>query len=69
MKSQDVRVGMRVRVSEGEMNPNMRGRVGTVDNRYGDPSYSAFDVKFANGQLELFWCYQIEEAEASAEGF
>jgi hypothetical protein len=69
VEPQDVRVGMRVRVSEGEMNPNMRGRVGTVEHRYGHPSYSAFDVKFADGKLELFWHYQIEEAEASSEGF
>lgn len=69
MKSQDVRVGMIVRVSEGYMNPDVRGQVGTVEHRYGDPSYAAFDVKFDNGRLELFWCHQIEEAKAFSDAF
>jgi hypothetical protein len=37
--------------------------MGTIRKRYGNPDYRAFEVSFADGQTELFWDHQLEEAK------
>ena len=70
MISEDVQIGMLVSVSKGCRNPNMRGRIGTVSQRYGDVSYAAFEVRFGRNESELgrneselFWHHELEESE------
>jgi hypothetical protein len=46
--------------------PQRRGSVGTIQKRYGVAEYLAFEVLFADGQTELFWDHQLEEAKESA---
>jgi hypothetical protein len=37
--------------------------MGTINKRYGTPDYRAFEVMFPDGQRELFWDHQLEEAK------
>jgi hypothetical protein len=63
MTSEDVQIGMLVKVSKGYREPNMRGRIGTVRQRYGVVSYAAFEVLFGKKESVLFWHHELEEAE------
>ena len=54
-------VGTRVRVQLDYRKPQRQGAVGTIKRRYGVPEYTAFEVLFPDGQLELFWEHQLEE--------
>jgi hypothetical protein len=56
-------VGTRVRVQVEYRDPQRRGSVGTIQKRYGVPEYMAFEVLFSDGQTELFWDHQLEEAK------
>jgi hypothetical protein len=62
MRSEDVQIGMLVRVNERDKNPRLRGRVGTVKHRYGNLSYAAFEVLFWDKRSELFWHHELEDA-------
>jgi hypothetical protein len=62
MRSEDVQIGMLVRVNERDRNPHLRGQVGTVKQRYGNDSYAAFEVLFWGKILELFWHHELEDA-------
>ena len=55
--------GVRVRVSQDERRPELRGMVGTVQTRFGHADHAALDVVLDNGQLELFWYHQLEKAD------
>ena len=37
--------------------------MGTIEKRYGNPDYRAFEVLFPDGQTELFWDHQLEKAK------
>ena len=63
---EDAQVGTRVRVRVNYRDPQRRGSVGTIQKRYGVAEYMAFEVLFADGQTELFWDHQLEEAKESA---
>jgi hypothetical protein len=63
MRSQDVRIGMLVQVSELHRRRDFRGQTGMVQQRYGDVSYAAFDVQFGDGRSELFWHHELEGAQ------
>ena len=62
----EAQVGTRVRVQVDYRDPQRRGAVGTIHKRYGVAEYLAFEVLFADGQTELFWDHQLEEAKESA---
>jgi hypothetical protein len=62
MTLEDVRIGTRVRVQLDYREPQRQGSVGTIQERYGVPEYTAFEVLFPDGQTELFWEHQLEEA-------
>jgi hypothetical protein len=66
MELEAARVGTRVRVQLDCRKPHRRGAVGTIKKRYGIPEYTAFEVLFADGQRELFWDHQLEEAKESS---
>jgi hypothetical protein len=63
MKSEDVQVGMLVRVSELHRNPDYRELTGIVQQRYGNVNYAAFDIQFGDGHSEVFWHHELEEAQ------
>ena len=62
MELEDAQVGTRVRVRSEYRKAHLRGAVGTIKKCYGVPNYAAFEVVFPNGQTELFWDHQLEEA-------
>jgi len=62
MQLEDAGVGTRVQVQLDYTKPHLQGSVGTVKKRYGVPSYTVFEVLFPDGQTELYWDHQLEEA-------
>ena len=63
---ENAQVGMKVRVQVDYRDPQRRGLVGTIQKRYGVSEYTAFEVLFADGQTELFWDHQLEEAKETS---
>ena len=63
MRSKEVQIGMRVRVSELHTNLDYRGQTGVVQQRYGTVNHAAFDVQFVGGRSELFWHHEFDEAQ------
>ena len=63
VEKEDVRAGTSVRVQVDYRKPQRRGSVGTIKKRYGTHHYTAFEVLFPDGQSELFWDHQLEEAK------
>jgi hypothetical protein len=63
MRTKDVQLGMLVQVHRGSKEPELRGRIGIVRHHFGNHSYSPFEVKFVNKQLELLWASEFEESE------
>ena len=55
-------LGMRVRVKGTYSVPELQGRVGTINQRYGGMHHPAFKVWFEDGRSELFWSHELEEA-------
>ncbi len=66
MELEEARVGACVQVQVDYKKPYRRGAIGTIKKRYGIPEYTAFEVLFADGQRELFWDHQLEEAKESS---
>jgi hypothetical protein len=66
MKSEEARVGKRVMVSESHRKANLRGRKGTIVERWGNPSYVALDVLLDGGDQQLFWFHELEEIKEEA---
>ena len=61
MRSEEAQIGMRVRVSEALHRAELRGKVGMITRRWGDPHYVALDVLLDNGTSQLFWHHELEE--------
>jgi hypothetical protein len=55
-------ISMRVRVKRTYSMPELQGRVGTINPRYGWVRYPAIKVCFEDGRSELFWSHELEEA-------
>ena len=66
MALEEAQIGTRVRVRLDDREPQLRGPIGTIHKRYGIAEYTAFEVLFADGQTELYWDHQLEEAKESA---
>ena len=63
---EEAQVGTRVRVQVDYRDPQRRGAIGTIQKCYGVAEYRAFEVLFPDGQTELFWDHQLEEAKEPA---
>ena len=63
MKSEEARIGKRVRVIEDHGTPHLRNLEGTVVKRWGNPSHAALDVLLDEGRWELFWYHELEEVD------
>ena len=61
MRSEQARIGARVRVGESGLRSEWRGLTGTISGRWGDPEYLALDVRMEDGSSRLFWHYELEE--------
>jgi hypothetical protein len=62
MKSEDVKHGMLVQVRGGSREPYLRDRIGIVRQRFGNHSYTPFEVQFGDKQpQELLWATEFEE--------
>ena len=63
MRWEEARRGMRVRVRETHRKLELRGLLGTVQQRWGSPNYRiALLVWLDEERYELFWSYELEEA-------
>ena len=63
MVSEEALVGMRVRVRGSLLNSELRGLVGMIIGKWGDPGHLALDVLLDDGRLMLFWHHELEEIE------
>jgi hypothetical protein len=64
MRAQEARVSMKVRVLPKHRIEERRGMVGRVVGCYGGEEYMAVDVRFADGQCQLFWTGELEEVSS-----
>lgn len=66
MRSEEAQVGKRVRVLESRHRADLNGREGKITGMWGSPSYLALDVLLEDGRSQLFWHYELKEAEDGA---
>jgi hypothetical protein len=67
VRTEEVRVGVRVRVRPGYRKPQLRGAVGTIAKMWGSPHYAAVEVRLDSGRAELFWRHDLDEIREEAE--
>ena len=63
MKSEDVKLGILVQVRRGSREAYLRDRIGIVRHRFGNHSYSPFEVHFVDQQREMLWASEFEEVD------
>jgi hypothetical protein len=61
MTSEEALIGKRVRVCKFLLRSELRGKVGTITGRWGNPDYVALDVLLDDGRSQLFWHHELEE--------
>ena len=64
VRLEDVQLGMLVRVRRGSREPGLQDRIGMVRHRFGNHSYSPFEVQFErteNTPHEMLWASEFEE--------
>ena len=61
MLSEEARIGKRVRIRQDHRSVPLRGLVGTIEKRWGNPDYVALDVMLDDGDSQLFWYNELEE--------
>jgi hypothetical protein len=67
--SEEAQIGVRVRVREGtRRRPTPPELVGTIEKRWGDPTYIALDVLLDDGSRQLFWHHELEEVAGDGGG-
>jgi hypothetical protein len=70
MISEEAVIGRRVRVSGQYRFEHLRGQVGTITKRWGDPRYVALDVLMDDGTSHILWHHQLDEPDGHAgEGY
>lgn len=65
VRSEEVRVGMKVRVGDSHRIAERRGMAGRIVGCYGGERYMAVDVRFPDGGYRLFWPEDLEEISSS----
>ena len=58
-----MQIGKRVRVRKDHRKAELRGREGTIAQRWGSPGYPALDVLLYDGHLQLFWYHELEPVD------
>lgn len=66
VRSEEARVGARVRVRPGYRKPELRGAIGTIAKLWGAPNYAAVEVRLDGGKSELFWRHEVDEIRKEA---
>jgi hypothetical protein len=66
MKSEEARIGTRVRVCDSLPRADLKGREGMITGRWGAPNYVALDVLLDDGRSQLFWHHELEKVEDRA---
>ena len=66
MLSEQAQIGKRVRIRADHRSAALRGMVGTIEERWGNPDYIALDVLLDDGRSELFWHHELEEITQSS---
>ena len=61
MRSEQARIGARVRVKEVGLRSEWRGLMGRINAKWGAPEYLALDVRLEDGSSQLFWHHELEE--------
>jgi hypothetical protein len=61
MRSEEARIGARVRVGKSGWRSEWWGLTGTIRGKWGDPEYLALDVQLDEGRTQLFWHHELEE--------
>ena len=61
MRSEETRIGARVRVGQSGLRSELRGLTGKIIGRWGHPEYLALDVLLEDGSSSLFWHHELEE--------
>jgi hypothetical protein len=64
--SEEAVIGSRVRVSGKYRFEHLRGQVGTITKRWGDPRYATLDVLMNDGTSHLSWHHQLEGLDGHA---
>ena len=67
MRSEEARIGRRVRIREDHRTLDYRGQEGIIMKRWGDPSYIALDVLLDDGVRQLFWHHELEEVDGGRD--
>ncbi len=62
MRSEQARIGARVRVGESGLRPEWWGLRGRIIRRWGHSEYLALDVRLEDGRSRLFWHHELEDA-------
>jgi hypothetical protein len=63
MRSEQARIGARVRVSESGWRSEWWGLTGTISAKWGNPEYLALDVRLQDGRTQLFWHHELQEID------
>jgi hypothetical protein len=66
MLSERAQIGKRVRIRADHRSTALRGMVGTIEERWGNPHCIALDVLLDDGTLKLFWYHELEEIAEGA---
>jgi hypothetical protein len=66
MRSEEARVGARVRVRSGYRKAELWGTHGTIAKVWGSPNYAVVEVRLDGGRSELLWRHELEEIREEA---
>jgi hypothetical protein len=67
MRSEEARVGARVRVRPGYRKAELWGALGTIAKVWGSPHYAVVEVRLDGGRSELLWRHEVEEIQEEAQ--
>jgi hypothetical protein len=61
LRSEEARVGARVRVRPGYRKSELWGALGTITKVWGAPHYAVVEVRLDGGRSELLWRHELEK--------
>jgi hypothetical protein len=64
VRLEEARTGMRVRVRPTHWRHELRGKVGKIATRWGEPNCVALEVLLDDGRSQLFWHHELEVIDA-----
>jgi hypothetical protein len=63
VRPEQAEIGKLVRVRKDHRKAELRGREGTIAQRWGNPDYPALDVLLDDGHWQLFWYHELEPVD------